>query len=1060
MRAISFVSVSRRAAVLMFLLLMATVTYAQITPLGDSYTNTAAPTTNYGAKTLLDVDAATQITYIQFDLSSIPSGYTGSNIAKASLKLYANAVTTAGSFNVDYVNGAWTEGTIDASNAPPPGTTIAASVPVAKSQLHDYIVIDITSALQAWLNGTETNDGIALVANSTFNASFDSKESTTQSHPPELDIVFAGSGGSGITGINTATGSGLQGGGTSGTLNLSLLTSCASGQVLEWNGSAWTCTTVSGSGGGTVTSVGLAAPSTDFIVTGSPVTSSGTLGLGWLVAPDYNNTPGAIVKRDSSGSFAAGTITAASGFNIGTYASSNPFAFGSYSNGNAYDGFAGNATSTGTGNSGFGYSVLAAKTTGANNTASGAYALAANTGGGANTAHGNSALQQNTTGGSNTGIGYFALHSNTTGGYNTAVGMGADVGSGNLSNATAIGANAVVSASNALVLGGTGSNAVSVGIGTAKPGYTLDVQGTGNFTGLVKFVTGQPFPGTGTITGVSGNNGISGGGTSGNVTLGLATNACASGNALTALPFTCSPFATLGANTFTGNQTVSGNLTATQWVSGSGFEIGSAMFGWGDSSKFNAFLGFAGTLSATGTDNTGIGGQALRNLTAGASNTATGFNALYYNTGGSYNTATGNSALQSNTTGNNNTAYGVSALLSNATTNDNTAVGYRALASNTASQNSAFGSGALQSNTTGQGNTASGYQALYDNIGGVSGSGSANTAFGYQALFSNQGNDCCGFGFANVASGYQALYKNTGGSSNTASGYQALYSNTGDTTGLAGNFNTASGITALYSNTLGSENVAVGDSALYRNTGDSNGNGWFNTAIGEGALFYSTMGSSNTAVGGGALEWNVTGSNNTALGSNAGPDSQSTSLTNATAIGANAVVSESNALVLGSSGVKVGIGTATPGNVFTIGQNAGKAIADGWTTYSSRRWKTNIHTLHGALGKVEQLRGVSYDLKANGQHEVGVIAEEVGAVVPEVVTWEKNGKDAQSVDYGRLTALLIEATKEQQKLIHEQQEQIVRLTRQVKTIQATLRENGRSSSAIRTVKAEARTVHQ
>jgi hypothetical protein len=43
---------------------------------------------------------------------------------------------------------------------------------------------------------------------------------------------------------------------------------------------------------------------------------------------------------------------------------------------------------------------------------------------------------------------------------------------------------------------------------------------------------------------------------------------------------------------------------------------------------------------------------------------------------------------------------------------------------------------------------------------------------------------------------------------------------------------------------------------------------------------------------------------------------------------------------------------------------------------------------------------------------VGVIAEEAGAVVPEVVTWEENGKDAQSVDYGRLTALLIEAIKE------------------------------------------------
>ena len=113
------------------------------------------------------------------------------------------------------------------------------------------------------------------------------------------------------------------------------------------------------------------------------------------------------------------------------------------------------------------------------------------------------------------------------------------------------------------------------------------------------------------------------------------------------------------------------------------------------------------------------------------------------------------------------------------------------------------------------------------------------------------------------------------------------------------------------------------------------------------------------------------------------------------------------------------------------------------------------------------MRGVSYDLKANGQHEVGVIAEEVGAVVPEVVTWEKNGKDAQSVDYGRLTALLIEATKEQQALIGEQKEQIresqaqiARLTRQVKTIQATLKANGRSGSAVRTVKTEGTTVRQ
>jgi len=50
-----------------------------------------------------------------------------------------------------------------------------------------------------------------------------------------------------------------------------------------------------------------------------------------------HNTPGAIVKRDSSGNFSAGAINAATSFNLGA----NPFAFGTYANQNAFLGFAG-----------------------------------------------------------------------------------------------------------------------------------------------------------------------------------------------------------------------------------------------------------------------------------------------------------------------------------------------------------------------------------------------------------------------------------------------------------------------------------------------------------------------------------------------------------------------------------------------------------------------------------------------------------------------------------------------------------------------------------------------
>jgi hypothetical protein len=65
-------------------------------------------------------------------------------------------------------------------------------------------------------------------------------------------------------------------------------------------------------GTGTVTSVGFNAPSSDFAISGSPVTSTGTLGLNWTVAPTNVNTPNAIVKRDSAGNFSANAVTAAS----------------------------------------------------------------------------------------------------------------------------------------------------------------------------------------------------------------------------------------------------------------------------------------------------------------------------------------------------------------------------------------------------------------------------------------------------------------------------------------------------------------------------------------------------------------------------------------------------------------------------------------------------------------------------------------------------------------------------------------------------------------------------
>ena len=118
--------------------------------------------------------------------------------------------------------------------------------------------------------------------------------------------TFPGTGPGTITGVTTASGSGLIGGGTSGNLNMALTNTCAAKQSLVWNGSSWACSTLAT---GSVTSVGVTAPASDFTVSGSPITSAGTLGLKWNIAPTSANTANAIVKRDANGSFSAGPIS-------------------------------------------------------------------------------------------------------------------------------------------------------------------------------------------------------------------------------------------------------------------------------------------------------------------------------------------------------------------------------------------------------------------------------------------------------------------------------------------------------------------------------------------------------------------------------------------------------------------------------------------------------------------------------------------------------------------------------------------------------------------------------
>ena len=135
--------------------------------------------------------------------------------------------------------------------------------------------------------------------------------------------------------------------------------------------------------------------------------------------------------------------------------------------------------------------------------------------------------------------------------------------------------------------------------------------------------------------------------------------------------------------------------------------------------------------------------------------------------------------------------------------------------------------------------------------------------------------------------------------------------------------------------------------------------------------------------------------------------------------------------VLSISKYDVGIGTTTPGYLLDV---AGPAHASSFPTSSDARLKANIKQLTNVLEKLQSIRGVSFDWndlyesfgRSTGHREIGVIAQEVEAVFPELVTtWGE--EEYRAVDYGRLTAVLVEAVKEQQAQIEELKAEIADL---------------------------------
>lgn len=111
---------------------------------------------------------------------------------------------------------------------------------------------------------------------------------------------------------------------------------------------------------------------------------------------------------------------------------------------------------------------------------------------------------------------------------------------------------------------------------------------------------------------------------------------------------------------------------------------------------------------------------------------------------------------------------------------------------------------------------------------------------------------------------------------------------------------------------------------------------------------------------------------------------------------------------------------------------------------SSRRWKRNVESIGAPLEKISRLRGVyfDWDVAHGGHHDVGMIAEEVGAVLPEIVSYEANGGDARGMDYSKLTPLLVEAVNALRAEIAALRADNVVLHRQLELQQLASRETG------------------
>lgn len=674
-------------------------------------------------------------------------------------------------------------------------------------------------------------------------------------------------------------------------------------------------------------------------------------------------------------------------------------------------------------NSFYGYQSGNAITSGIHNTAIGYQSLISNTTGTNNTAIGTLAGNSNTTGDQNTMMGYGAMYDNTVGIFNTAYGFYALYQNKAGSNATAIGVQSMLYANNTTTP--FINNNVAVGYESLK----------GNAP-------------------ASGNTGLN------NTALGYQTlfnNSSASNNTAVGLY-------ALNQNTTSGrNVAVGSNALYSQSFSNSNTVWNSFNVAIGDSALYYN----QPTTTSNAYHNVAIGNQAMRTNTTGYQNTATGSMALYGNTSGRLNTTNGWASLNKNEIGQYNTATGGMAMYYNISGNYNAALGAQALHNNVSgSYNTVIGdeAGLGVLNNSYSNNTIAGYQAGYnlttgsDNIfiGNRAGynvtSGSnklyiSNTNIDPPLIYGDFSTGRIGFGTITPGDKLEVngniRLTNTGtvlaGPSTTGSAY-SITLRAGDPYvpigGSGGNVN----ITAT-------ENMPSGGSG-YGNLGPA---GNVNITSGNG---YNTAGGNINITAGQTSCWALTGNSHSDVNIQGGAnlvaaDAASINIQGGGTVGVGCPTSNANG---GNMIIKSGIGTGTgtQGNIQLLNGNVGIGTtvpssklevcgntriigtlnvsstvtsSSGITCPSDLRYKKNIAPLDNPIERLMLINAVQYNwrreefpnMNFNDKRQTGFIAQDLENIFPEMVFTDDAGY--KSVDYSRLTPLLVETIKEQQKEI-------------------------------------------